>query len=178
MRLVRTSVRQSWLESARAGVPFVESNQHREALSSKHIWPAPSKLHLHVGQTPRWSHLTALRALTPCSTKLAFRLRHDCELYVDVYHSLCSTRTRTPLCVCVCVLSRTHAPVAHCVYLVHHHTLPSLSCGVNRRCRPSGFHSGYSRDSRMMTIDNGRKSIAQLAASLSLQTHHIDSAHR
>lgn len=30
----------------------------------------------------------------------------------------------------------------------------------------------------MMTIDNGRKSIAQLAASLSLQTHHIDSAHR
>lgn len=30
----------------------------------------------------------------------------------------------------------------------------------------------------MMTIDNGRKSIAQLAASLALQTHHIDSAHR
>eukprot|EP00041_Stephanoeca_diplocostata_P025724 m.679073 g.679073 ORF g.679073 m.679073 type:complete len:529 (-) comp22810_c0_seq6:2435-4021(-) len=42
----------------------------------------------------------------------------------------------------------------------------------------SGFHSGYSRDSRMMTIDNGRKAIASLAASLSLHAHHIDSAHR
>lgn len=29
-----------------------------------------------------------------------------------------------------------------------------------------------------MTIDNGRKSIASLAASLSLYSHHIDSAHR
>lgn len=41
-----------------------------------------------------------------------------------------------------------------------------------------GFHSGYSRDSRMMTIDNGRKMIASLAAQLALYSHHIDSAHR
>lgn len=30
----------------------------------------------------------------------------------------------------------------------------------------------------MITIDNGRKQIASLAASLSLHSHHIDSAHR
>ena len=41
-----------------------------------------------------------------------------------------------------------------------------------------GFHSGYSRDSREMTIDNGRRNIAQLAASLSLQTHDIELAHQ
>eukprot|EP00039_Didymoeca_costata_P022701 m.5032 g.5032 ORF g.5032 m.5032 type:complete len:496 (+) comp3175_c0_seq1:157-1644(+) len=44
---------------------------------------------------------------------------------------------------------------------------------------PTGFHSGYSRDSRSVTIDNGRKAIVSLAASLSLySSSHIESAHR
>eukprot|EP00047_Mylnosiga_fluctuans_P005308 m.239700 g.239700 ORF g.239700 m.239700 type:complete len:525 (-) comp13527_c0_seq1:264-1838(-) len=42
---------------------------------------------------------------------------------------------------------------------------------------PSSFHHGFGRDSKAVTLQNGKRSIASLAASLSLNSSHVDAAH-
>lgn len=41
----------------------------------------------------------------------------------------------------------------------------------------SSFHHGFGRDSKAVTLQNGKRAIQSLASSLSLNSSHVDAAH-
>ena len=41
----------------------------------------------------------------------------------------------------------------------------------------SSYHHGFGRDSKAVTLLNGKRSISQLAASLTLNSSHVDAAY-
>lgn len=48
--------------------------------------------------------------------------------------------------------------------------------GVNKFGAGAGYGHGYGRESREVTLANGRKRIAEVAAQLHMNTHHVEQA--